>query len=102
MSHPLSKDDILFRQRILSCSGVYHRGLDGDWGKFTDEADRDFFAGCDEIAKDTHRFDERTERNIRSMRLDAQRLCRISLAAIRGSGLDARVISGTRTYPEQT
>jgi peptidoglycan LD-endopeptidase CwlK len=94
MSHPLAKEDVLFRQRILSCSGVYQRKLDGLWGQFTDEADRDFFARCEDIANQTQGFDERSERNIRTLRLNAQKLCRQSLAAIRASG----AVRLTRTF----
>ena len=101
MSNPLSKDEVLFRQRLLSCSGLYTDTLDGLWGKNTDDADHKFFAECDKIATANGGFDARSERNIRSLRLDAQALCRQSLAAIRSHGLDARVISGTRTYEQQ-
>lgn len=101
MSHPLTREEILFRQRILSCSGLYTRDLDGLWGRFTDDADQEFFTRCDAIAGATHRFDERSERNIRTLRLDAQQLCRKSLMRIRTAIPDARVISGTRTYAQQ-
>ena len=53
-------------------------------------------------AAQVQQFDERTERNIRTLRLDAQELCRKSLAKIRSGGLDARIISGTRTYAQQS
>jgi peptidoglycan L-alanyl-D-glutamate endopeptidase CwlK len=101
MSNPLSADEVLFRQRLLSCSGLYTDTIDGLWGRHTDEAERSFFTQCDAIAQTTHVFDPRTERNIRTLRLDAQPLCRRSLYSIRNSGLDARVISGTRTYTQQ-
>jgi peptidoglycan L-alanyl-D-glutamate endopeptidase CwlK len=101
MTRPLSQEDVLFRQRLLSCSGLYDRKLDGLWGKHTDDADRAFFAQCDAIALATRSFDPRTERNIRTLRLDAQPMCRQSLAAISIPGKEVRIISGTRTYPEQ-
>lgn len=101
MSHRLFEEDTLFRQRLLSCSGFYDRILDGLWGPHTDEAEQKFHAQCDVIARSLGQFDERTERNVRSLRIDAQESCRRSLLAIRNSGHDARVISGTRTYPEQ-
>jgi peptidoglycan L-alanyl-D-glutamate endopeptidase CwlK len=101
MSGGLSPDYILFRQRLLSCSGVYTYQLDGLWGQHTDEADAAFNVRCGEIARSDGEFDPRSERNIRSLRLDAQPFARRSLAAVRAAGLDARVISGTRTYPEQ-
>ena len=101
MSNTFTRDDVLFRQRILSCSGLYTDALDGLWGRHTDEADRRFHDGCERIAKREGSFDSRSERNIRSLRLDAQERCRASLAAIRAGGLDARVISGVRSYAEQ-
>lgn len=101
MSNPLSFDEVLFRQRLLSCSGLYDRKLDGIWGQHTDGAEREFFAQCDAIANAIRVFDPRTERNIRTLRLDAQPLARQSLAAIITPGVDARIISGTRTYAQQ-
>lgn len=101
MSSALSPEYILFRQRLLSCSGVYTYRLDGLWGQHTDEADAAFNSKCNDIASHEGEFDPRSERNIRTLRLDAQQLARKSLTAVRASGLDARIISGTRTYPEQ-
>lgn len=101
MSRPLSYEDVLFRQRFLSCSGLYTETLDGLWGQHTDTADREFLAGCNRIATSLGTFDPRSERNIRTLRLEAQPLCRQSLSAILNSGLTARVISGTRSYAEQ-
>ena len=101
MSGTLSLEEILFRQRLLSCSGVYSRKLDGLWGFFTDEADAEFNSKCNSIAQAVASFDPRSERNIRSLRLDAQQLCRESLQSVRSSALDARVISGTRSYAQQ-
>ena len=104
MSRPLTRDDVLFRQRLLSCCGFYTDILDGRWGDNTDKADRDFFAKCTEIRADEGALDERSERNILSLQCDAQRAARRSLAAIQAAlpaGSEARIISGTRTYPEQ-
>jgi len=102
MSKILSKDDILFRQRMLSCCGFYTHALDGLWGPKTDEAEKAFADKSDEIAAAEGTFDARSERNIRSLQCDAQQAARRSLAAIRSNGTDARIISGTRTYAEQT
>ncbi|MEO7178597.1 MAG: M15 family metallopeptidase [Allosphingosinicella sp.] len=102
MSKALSKEDILFRQRLLSCCGFYTDDLDGLWGPNTDAADKAFDKLSDEIAAAEGRFDDRSERNIRSLQCDAQRAARRSLAGIRSDGTDARIISGTRTYAEQT
>jgi peptidoglycan L-alanyl-D-glutamate endopeptidase CwlK len=102
MSNRLFENDILFSQRLLSCCGLYDGDLDGKWGPITDAADQAFYSKCDVIAANTGTFDGRTEANIRTLMTEVQALCRASLAHIRASGLDARVISGTRTYAEQT
>jgi peptidoglycan L-alanyl-D-glutamate endopeptidase CwlK len=102
MSDRLFSGDVLFAQRLLSCCGLYHDTLDGDWGQHTDEADQAFHDQCDQIAGQIGTFDARSEVNIRTLMTQVQPLCRESLRRIRNSGLDARVISGTRTYAEQT
>lgn len=102
MSKVWTLEDILYRQRVLSCCGLYTYKLDGKWGEQTDAADQQFAQASDKIASELGTFDARTERNIRTLRLAAQRLCRQSLEAIRASGLDARLISGTRSYAEQS
>jgi peptidoglycan L-alanyl-D-glutamate endopeptidase CwlK len=102
MSDRLFASDILFEQRLLSCCGLYHDLLDGDWGPHTDDAEQAFESQCDAIAQAEGRFDARSERNIRSLQTNVQTLCRRSLKRLRDAGFDARVISGTRTYAEQT
>lgn len=82
MSRQLRPEDVLFRQRLLSCSGLYNGKLDGLWGRITDTAENAFFSACDRIAGEAQTFDERSERSIRTLRLDAQPLCRQSLSRI--------------------
>lgn len=105
MSHRLFPDDVLFLQRLLSCSGLYRYRLDGDYGPRTDEAETAFEAKCEVIAVAEGRFDARSEGNIRGLQPDAQTLARRSLKAVRArlaaDGKDARILSGTRTYAEQ-
>lgn len=101
MSKPLQKSEILFRQRVLSCCGLYTAKLDGIWGPITDSANVSFEDRSEALASQFGELDPRSERNIRSLRLKAQELCRRSILAIRAEGLDARVISGARTYDEQ-
>lgn len=104
MSKPISRDDALFRQRFLSCCGLYTVAIDGDWGPRTDAAQARFFAETAAIATREGRFDPRSEAQIATLRLDAQTAARRSLAAIRsalGPALEARIISGTRSYAEQ-
>jgi peptidoglycan L-alanyl-D-glutamate endopeptidase CwlK len=104
MSQNLSTEDVLFRQRLLSCCGFYTGALDGLWGSNTDAADQAFAARGAAIAADEGTFDARSERTIATLQSDAQVAARRSLRAIRGAlaaGTEARIISGTRTYAEQ-
>lgn len=104
MSQNLSTEDVLFRQRLLSCCGFYTDDLDGQWGPNTDAADRAFFARSAAIAAAEGAFDPRSERTIVTLQCDAQVAARRSLTAIRGAlaaNTEARIISGTRTYAQQ-
>lgn len=104
MSQNLSTENVLFRQRLLSCCGFYTDVLDGLWGPNTDAADQAFLARSAAIAAAEGTFDVRTERNIVTLQCDAQVAARRSLGAIRATlaaGSEARIISGTRTYAEQ-
>ena len=101
MSDRLFSGDVLFLQRLLSCCGLYTDKLDGDFGKHTSDAEAAFDARCQAIAQSEGAFDARSEGNIRSLQLVAQPLARRSLKALKAAGLDARIISGTRSYDEQ-
>jgi peptidoglycan LD-endopeptidase CwlK len=104
MSQNLSKEAVLFRQRLLSCCGFYTDDLDGLWGPHTEAADQAFFARSSAIAAAEGSFDPRTERNLLTLQCDAQAAARRSLASILAAlpaGSLARIISGTRTYAEQ-
>jgi peptidoglycan L-alanyl-D-glutamate endopeptidase CwlK len=101
MSDRLFPDDVLFTQRLLSCCGLYSYKLDGIWGSRTDAAVAQFEDRSKQIATEGPDFDPRSELNISSLDLRAQPVARQSLARIRESGLDARIISGARTYAEQ-
>jgi len=101
MSERLFQDDVLFFQRLLSCSGLYTRRLDGQYGKFTAAAEEAFHQRCLAIAQAEGTFDPRTETAIHGLQLAAQPLARRSLNAIRASGRNVRLISGTRSYGEQ-
>lgn len=50
-------------------------------------------------------FDDRTEKNIATLLPAAQKAARLFMAAVRGAmigtGLEVKIISGTRTYAEQ-
>jgi peptidoglycan LD-endopeptidase CwlK len=101
MSLPLFKSDVLFYQRFLKANGFYHKGLDGDWGPGTDAADKAFEQEGKRIADQFGRFDQRTENCILSLVPKVQATARRFLFMVRSSGVDARILSGTRTYAEQ-
>lgn len=101
MSKRLFPDDVLFFQRLLRAEGLYLDTLDGDWGPNTERAAQKFEKRSDEIRDATRSFDPRSERNISTLSLKAQREARLFLGRIIDDGLVARIISGTRTYEEQ-
>lgn len=101
MSAPLFGGDVLFHQRLLKAARLYPGALDGKWGPLTDRAFADFAAASDDLAARLGRFDPRSEGQIASLQLSAQRAARTFLRRTRAAGLDARVISATRSYTEQ-
>ena len=101
MSEHLFADDVLFLQRFLKSGGLYAGKLDGVWGPLTDAGHEAFLAQSDAIAAELGRFDGRSERLIASLHLPAQRSARGFLARVRAAGIDARLVSGTRSYGEQ-
>jgi len=101
MSAPLTPSETLFRQRLLACAGLYTGKLDGEWGPKTDAASRAWDAAYAAVREQIERFDGRTEATLHTILPAAQRLMRGLLVKLRAAGLDARAISGTRTYAEQ-
>lgn len=102
MSRTLTGEEVIFRQRLLKCSGVYGGDIDGDWGPLTDAAEEAFRARSHQIKLELgSSFDDRSEERLVTLLLPAQRLARQSLTKIREAGIDARILSGTRTYTEQ-
>lgn len=101
MSAQLSKNDVVFTQRMLKSAGLYTGKIDGIWGKKTDAAVLAFDAQSSALADELGRFDQRTERNIETLHLPAQRAARNFMNAVLGAGIEVRIISGTRTYAEQ-
>jgi len=101
MSNRLFEDDVTFLQRLLKSAGLYTDKIDGVWGKNTDTAVDAFENNFVTIAGSLGTFDARSERCIHSLHPMAQELARRCLKAIRDAGINARIISGTRTYAEQ-
>jgi peptidoglycan LD-endopeptidase CwlK len=101
MSARLSPEDVLFLQRLLKSAGLYQAKLDGIWGPKTDAA----MAAFEQISRDlrqTHgELDSRSETQLVRLHPKAQEAARIFLGKVRAAGIEARIISGTRTYAEQ-
>ncbi len=95
-------NDILFLQRFLKSAGCYAGKLDGDYGPLTEAALRDFEFQCEQIAnKYGRRYDMRTESCITTLQPSAQIEAREFMKALKEVSLNAKIISGTRTYQEQ-
>jgi peptidoglycan LD-endopeptidase CwlK len=101
MSKPLFPDDIKFLQRFLKSAGFDPGKIDGRWGPKTNAAENAFFIKSDQIASTLGVFDKRSESNIVSLQPKAQEIARKFLQLLIGAGINARIISGTRTYAEQ-
>ncbi|MFZ1676232.1 MAG: M15 family metallopeptidase [Saprospiraceae bacterium] len=101
MSATLTKEYIIFMQRLLKSNGLYTGRIDGSWGPKTTSAVETFEALSLKLAKDLGSFDEQTERNIKSLHLKAQEAARKFMKTLKTAGITARIISGTRTYEEQ-
>lgn len=101
MSTRMFGDDVLFLQRFLKSAGLYAGKLDGIHGPKTDAAVQAFEAGSRQLASTLGDFDLRSESRIFTLHLKGQEYARKYLKAVRDSGIDVRIISGTRTYAEQ-
>jgi peptidoglycan LD-endopeptidase CwlK len=95
------EDDVFFLQRLLKSEGLYEAKIDEDFGPKTDGALREFGARSEELAGTLGQFDIRTERAIQPLHLKAQEAARIFMQKVLDAGIEARFISGTRTYAEQ-
>lgn len=101
MSATLLPDQIKFLQRMLCSAGCYTGPRNGVWSQAVDDAEAKLMTIADQLAADFGVFDARSERCIRTLHPKAQRAAREFLTAVRNTGVDARIISGTRTYAEQ-
>lgn len=101
-------NDFLFLQRFLKSLGYYHGGLDGDYGPLTDAALHASEEETEKIAITYGRVDPRREKNVATLHTRAQTLARqflrevSSSAALNAQGITVKIISGTRTYQEQS
>lgn len=100
MSRHLFGDDVIFHQRLLKAQDIYRGALDGSWGPKTEAADREFERRGVELRL-LGTFEERTERVLAGLHLNAQAAARRLLLLARSAGFTARLLSGTRSYAEQ-
>jgi peptidoglycan L-alanyl-D-glutamate endopeptidase CwlK len=100
MSATLLPDEIKFLQRMLCSAGCYTGPKNGVWSQAVDDAETALKTIADQLAAEAGEFDARSERCIRSLHPRAQRAAREFLTTLGAAGIDARIISGTRTYPE--
>lgn len=98
------KGDVLFAQRLLSSCGLYNLKLDGLYGNGTRKAEDAFNKLFVKYAEQYGRFDDRTEANIATLLPKAQIAARKAMAATKvlGPYITVQILSGTRTYVEQT
>ena len=106
MSARLFGEDVLFAQRQLKSQGLYAGALDGVWGPKTDAAHTAFELQSATIAEELGKFDARSERELATLALPAQRVMRGLLTFLNRVNLGSedvavRIVSGTRTYAEQ-
>ena len=101
MSGGMLHDDVLFFQRLLKAEGLYNGKLDGIWGPLTEAASNEFEEKSNQIKEEIASFDSRTEKHIRTLMLKAQREARVFMRKVLDAGINAKIISGTRTYAEQ-
>lgn len=70
-------------------------------GQITEAAARRFYDKSYAIADEVGALDSWSEGNVRTLALAAQREARLFLQRVLNAGLNARIISGTRTYAWQ-
>lgn len=102
MGMEIFKADPLFFQRLMRSAGLYAGDLDGEWGPLTEGAMAAFKKITVATATTYGTFDARTEGNIATLVPDAQRAARQFLVAAKNFKYTVKILSGTRSYAEQT
>lgn len=94
-----------FWQRLLREAGYYKFKIDGIRGRRQEAAEFEWERASLGLAQLHGLFDSRSEENIRTLIPAAQKVARVWLGQAKKvaarSGLDVKIICGTRTYGEQ-
>ena len=102
MGVEIFRADVMFFQRLMKSCKLYAGDLDGDWGPLSqgawDALNQLYLA----TLKTYGSFDARTEGNIATLLPAAQRAARIFLTSAKTFKYQVQILSGTRTYAEQT
>lgn len=101
MSREIAHSETLYLQRFCRACGVFSGEIDGLWSTGLAEAEVKLDQSRKKIRDELGKFDPRTERNIATLILSAQRLAREFMNVALNSPHDVRIISGSRTYAEQ-
>ena len=101
----LTKEEIKNLQRTLKATGFDPGPIDGIWGPKTESAYQRSQKQHDKAqpspTNNLRTFDSRSEANIMTLLPKAQIAARKFLAAVRDAGINAKIISGNRTWAEQ-
>jgi peptidoglycan LD-endopeptidase CwlK len=98
----MSIEEVTYRQRFLRSAGFYSAAIDGVYGAKTDAANALSEGAYSSIARRLGRFDIGSELRIATLLPAVQVMARHVLTTARAAGYDVRVLSGARTYSEQT
>ena len=101
MSATHDPKDTLWAQRFLSTIGLKPGPLDGIPGRRTLRALAEFEAVSAAIAAGYPKLDMVSEQKLRWLAPEVQSMCRQIVDVARANRIDARPISGVRTYVEQ-
>lgn len=101
MSKQLTKEEVLYLQRVCACCGHYKGPLDGKWTPDVEAGELALEKRSRELAQEIGAFDPRSERNIATLMPPAQLVARKFMIAADGFRHTVKIISGSRTYAEQ-
>lgn len=101
MAKSIPASETIYLQRVCKICGFYDGQVDGHWTSELANAEEELNRARKSIRDQLGAFDTRSERNIATLIPSAQRLAREFLIAANDTGLNIRIVSGSRTYAEQ-